>query len=69
MVYSEKSIGVRIEGQEEARRTNKDVEDASGEREQERLFGEKGCRESSKTENGSWRDCCWGKAGHPHLRG
>ena len=35
---------------------NKDVEDASGEGEQECWFGEGGCLESSKME--SWTDCC-----------
>ena len=39
------------------RTTKKDVEDASGEREQECWFGEKGCHESSEIESGSWRDC------------
>ena len=42
-----------VEGQEEARTTKEDVEDASGEGEweMERLLLE------------------WGKCGHPHLRG
>ena len=35
----------------------KDVEDASGEGEQECSFGE-GYLESSEMESGSWRDCC-----------
>ena len=48
---------VLSEGQEEAR-TTKDVEDASGEGEQECWFGEGGCLESSKMESGHWRDCC-----------
>ena len=43
------------EGQEEARTTKEDVEDASGEGEKECWFGEGGCLESSKME--SWRDC------------
>ena len=38
--------------------TKEDVEDASGEREQECWFREKGCLELSKIESGSWRDCC-----------
>ena len=41
------------QGQEEARTTKKDVEDASGEGEQERWFGEKGRHESSEMESGS----------------
>ena len=52
------SIGVWSEGQEEARTTKEDVENASGEGEQEDLFGEGGCLESSEMESGSWRDCC-----------
>ena len=36
----EKSVGVWSEGQEEARTTKEDVEDASGEGEQECWFGE-----------------------------
>ena len=35
--------------------TKEDVEDASGEEEQECWFGEGGCLESSKMESGSWR--------------
>ena len=35
----------------------KEVEDASGEREQECWFGE-GYLESSEMESGSWRGCC-----------
>ena len=46
------------EGQEEARVTKEDVEDLSGEGEQECWFGEGGCLESSEMESGSWRDCC-----------
>ena len=38
--------------------TKEDVEDASGEGEQECWFGG-GCLESSKMESGSWRDCCY----------
>ena len=53
----EKSVGVWSEGQEEARTTKEDVEDASGEGEQECWFREGGCLESSKMESGSWRDC------------
>ena len=39
--------------QEEARTTKEDMEDASGEGEQEEWFGEKGRHESSEMENGS----------------
>ena len=39
------------------RTTKEDVEDASGEGEQECWFGEGGCHESSKIWSGSWRDC------------
>ena len=42
----EKSVGVWSEGQEEARTTKENVEDASGEVEQECWFGEGGCHES-----------------------
>ena len=52
----EKSVGVWSKGQEEARMNKEDVEDASGEGEQEYWFGEKGCHESSEMESGSWRD-------------
>ena len=38
--------------------TKEDVENASGEGEQECCFGEGGCLESSEMESGSWRDCC-----------
>ena len=38
--------------------TKEDMEDTSGEREQECLLGEGECHESSKMESGSWRDCC-----------
>ena len=51
--HSEKSVGVRSEGQEEARTTKEDVEDASGKGEQGRWFGEKGRHESSEMESGS----------------
>ena len=51
----EKSVGVWSKGQEEARTTK---ENASGEWEQECLFGEGGCFESSEMESGSWKDCC-----------
>ena len=54
----EKSIGVLSEGQEEVRTTKKDVEDASGEGEQECWFGEGGCHKLSEVESGSWRDSC-----------
>ena len=55
----EKSVGVWSEGQKEARTTTEDVEDASGEGEQECWFGDEGgCLESSEMESGSWRDCC-----------
>ena len=54
---SEKSIGVQSKGQEEARTTKEDVEDASGEREEESRFGEKGCHESSEMESGSYKNC------------
>ena len=53
-----KKVGVCFEGQEEARTTKEDMQDASGEREQECQFGEGGCLESSEMEGGSWRDCC-----------
>ena len=35
-----------------------DVEEASGEGEQQCWFEEGGCLESSEMECGSWRDCC-----------
>ena len=38
--------------------TKEDVEDTSGEGEQECWYGERGCLESSEMESGSWRDCC-----------
>ena len=44
-------------GQEEASMTKEDMENTSGEGEQECWFG-KGYHESSKKESGSWRDCC-----------
>ena len=54
----EKSIGVWSEAQEEVRTTKEDVEEASGEGEQECWLEEKGSHESSEMESGSWRDCC-----------
>ena len=39
--------------------TKEDMEDTSGEIEQECWFGEGGCLESSEMESGSWRDCCY----------
>ena len=39
--------------------TKEDVEDASGEGEQECWFGEGRCLELSEMESGSWRDCCY----------
>ena len=53
----EKSVGVWSEGQEEARMIKEDVEDASGEGQQECRFGGR-CLESSEMESGHWRDCC-----------
>ena len=38
--------------------TKENVEDASGEGEQESWFGEGGCLELSEMESESWRDCC-----------
>ena len=64
---SETSVGVWSEGQEEGRTTEEDMEDASGEGEQERGLGEKRRAESSEMESGSYRDCCGGKSGHPRL--
>ena len=62
-------------GQEEARATKEDLEDASGDGEQECWFGEKGCHELSEMESGSWTDCCQKKSGvnlanpiYPHLQ-
>ena len=37
--------------------TKEDVEDTSGEGEQECWFGE-GCLKLSEMESGSWRNCC-----------
>ena len=37
---------------------NYNLEDASGEREQERWFREGGCLESHKMKSGNKRDCC-----------
>ena len=47
----EKSVGVWREGQEEARMTKEDVEDASGEGGQECWFEGGGCHESSEMES------------------
>ena len=38
--------------------TEEDMENASGEGQQECWFEEGGCIESSEMESGSWRDCC-----------
>ena len=38
--------------------TKEDMDDASGEGEQEYWFREGGCHEWSEMESGSWRDCC-----------
>ena len=35
-----------------------DIENASGEGEQECWFKERGCIELSEMESGSWRNCC-----------
>ena len=43
---------------EKARTTKENVEDASGEGEQESWFGEGECLESREMKNGSWRNCC-----------
>ena len=40
------------------RTIKEDVEDPSGEGEQECWFGEGGCPESSEMESGCWRGCC-----------
>ena len=57
--YRYRSVGVWSKGKEEARTTKEDVEDASGEGEQECWFGVKDdAFESSEIESGSWRDCC-----------
>ena len=53
-----KALEFEVKGKEEVRTTKEDVEDASGEGEQECWFGEGGCLESSKMESGSWRDRC-----------
>ena len=50
---SEKSVGIWSDGQEEARMTKEDVEDGSGEGEQECGLGEKRRHESSEMESGS----------------
>ena len=52
----EKSIGVWSKGKEELQTTEEDMENASGEEEQECWF-EGGCIESSEMESGNWRDC------------
>ena len=67
----EKSIGVWSEGQEEARTTKEDMEDASGEGEQECWFGEGGCHKSSKMGELELERLLleWGKSGHPGLWG
>ena len=51
--HSEKGIGVWSEGQEEARTIKEDMEEASGEGEQEHGLGEKGRHESSEMDSGS----------------
>ena len=38
--------------------TEKEMENASGEGQQECWFEEGGCIESSEMESGSWRNCC-----------
>ena len=38
--------------------SEEDMENASGERQQECWFEEGGCIESSEMESRSWRDCC-----------
>ena len=48
-----KALEFEGEGQEEARTTKEDVEDASGKGEQECWFGEGGCLESSEMESES----------------
>ena len=39
------------------RTTKEDVEDTSGEKDQECWFGEEGFHKLSEMESGSWRDC------------
>ena len=56
--YFEESYGAWNEGQEEVRMTKEDVENASGEGEQECWLGEGGCLGSSEMESRHWRDCC-----------
>ena len=48
-----------------------EIENASGEGEQECWFDEGRCIESSKMESGSWNDMLpeWGKSGQPRLLG
>ena len=53
-----KALEFEVKCQEEARMTKEDVEDASGEEEQECWFGEGECLKSSEMESGHWRDCC-----------
>ena len=48
------------------RTTKEDVEETSGEGEQECWFVELGCLESREMESGVLE---WGKTGHPHLWG
>ena len=61
---SERNVGVRSEGQEEARMTIEDVEDANGEGEQEHWWIKR---------DGEWELerllTKWGKSGHPRLWG
>ena len=56
-----KVLEFEVKGKRKWGEPKKDVEDASGEGEQERWFGEKGRHESSEMERG--------KFGHPRLRG
>ena len=54
-----KALEFEVKGKRKLyRMTKEDVEDASGEGEQECWFGKGGCLESSEMESGSWRDCC-----------
>ena len=52
------SAGQVIFKLKEVRMTKEDVEDTSGEGEQECWFSEGGCLELSEMESGSWRDWC-----------
>ena len=54
----EEGIGVWSKGQQEARMTKEDVEDASWEGEQECWSEEGGCLDLNEMEFGCWRDCC-----------